>query len=187
MRDLVPHGERCASTANRNFEGRQGPGALTHIMSPAMAAAAAVSGTLTDVRKLWRAPIMQPFQTLIAIAAPLDMANVDTNTIPPGAGSLRKQRGPGYERCLFHDLRFDPQGKERPGVVLNQPAFRKAQDYRCWDEFWLGVVTRRRRVCVLGLRNSLSHSPVVRRHSLRQPAAKRHVARSVCPRKPAAR
>jgi len=50
--DLVPRGERCASTANRNFEGRQGPGALTHIMSPAMAAAAAVSGTLTDVRKL---------------------------------------------------------------------------------------------------------------------------------------
>jgi 3-isopropylmalate/(R)-2-methylmalate dehydratase large subunit len=50
--DLVPRGERCASTTNRNFEGRQGPGALTHIMSPAMAAAAAVSGSLTDVRKL---------------------------------------------------------------------------------------------------------------------------------------
>ena len=50
--DLVPRGERCASTTNRNFEGRQGAGALTHIMSPAMAAAAAVSGSLTDVRKL---------------------------------------------------------------------------------------------------------------------------------------
>ena len=50
--DLVPRGERCASTTNRNFEGRQGPGALTHIMSPAMAAAAAVSGCLTDVRRL---------------------------------------------------------------------------------------------------------------------------------------
>ena len=50
--DLVPRGERCASTTNRNFEGRQGPGALTHIMSPAMAAAAAVCGSLTDVRKL---------------------------------------------------------------------------------------------------------------------------------------
>jgi 3-isopropylmalate/(R)-2-methylmalate dehydratase large subunit len=50
--DIVPRGQRCASTTNRNFEGRQGPGALTHIMSPAMAAAAAVSGHLTDVRKL---------------------------------------------------------------------------------------------------------------------------------------
>ena len=50
--DLVPRGERCASTTNRNFEGRQGPGTMTHIMSPAMAAAAAVSGRLTDVRRL---------------------------------------------------------------------------------------------------------------------------------------
>lgn len=50
--DLVPRGERCASTTNRNFEGRQGPGALTHLMSPAMAAAAAVTGHLTDVRAL---------------------------------------------------------------------------------------------------------------------------------------
>ena len=50
--DMVPAGLRCASTTNRNFEGRQGPGALTHIMSPAMAAAAAVSGHLTDVRIL---------------------------------------------------------------------------------------------------------------------------------------
>ncbi len=50
--DLVAAGQRCASTTNRNFEGRQGPGALTHIMSPAMAAAAAVTGHLTDVRTL---------------------------------------------------------------------------------------------------------------------------------------
>ena len=50
--DLVARGERCASTTNRNFEGRQGPGALTHIMSPAMAAAAAVTGRLTDVRTM---------------------------------------------------------------------------------------------------------------------------------------
>jgi 3-isopropylmalate/(R)-2-methylmalate dehydratase large subunit len=50
--DLVASGARCASTSNRNFVGRQGPGARTHLVSPAMAAAAAVTGSFTDVRKL---------------------------------------------------------------------------------------------------------------------------------------
>ncbi|HJV71040.1 3-isopropylmalate dehydratase large subunit [Ideonella sp.] len=50
--DVLADGVRCASTTNRNFEGRQGRGAITHLMSPAMAAAAAVTGCITDVRKL---------------------------------------------------------------------------------------------------------------------------------------
>jgi len=50
--DIVPAGERCASTTNRNFRGRQGRGARTHLMSPAMVAAAAVAGRLADVRPL---------------------------------------------------------------------------------------------------------------------------------------
>ena len=50
--DVLAPGTRCASTTNRNFEGRQGRGAITHLMSPAMAAAAAVTGKITDVRKL---------------------------------------------------------------------------------------------------------------------------------------
>ncbi len=50
--DLVAPGERCASTSNRNFVGRQGRGARTHLVSPAMAVAAAVAGKLTDVRRL---------------------------------------------------------------------------------------------------------------------------------------
>ncbi|AGW93029.1 isopropylmalate isomerase [Ralstonia pickettii DTP0602] len=50
--DVLADGVRCASTTNRNFEGRQGRGAITHLMSPAMAAAAAVTGAITDVRKL---------------------------------------------------------------------------------------------------------------------------------------
>ncbi len=49
--DLVPAGERCASTSNRNMEGRQGKGSRTHLVSPAMAAAAAVTGRLCDVRE----------------------------------------------------------------------------------------------------------------------------------------
>jgi 3-isopropylmalate/(R)-2-methylmalate dehydratase large subunit len=50
--DILLPGERCASTSNRNFEGRQGAGGRTHLMSPAMAAAAAVTGRLADVREL---------------------------------------------------------------------------------------------------------------------------------------
>jgi 3-isopropylmalate/(R)-2-methylmalate dehydratase large subunit len=49
--DIIPSGERCASTSNRNFEGRQGKGARTHLVSPEMAAAAAVAGHFVDVRK----------------------------------------------------------------------------------------------------------------------------------------
>lgn len=50
--DVLAEGIRCASTTNRNFEGRQGRGAITHLMSPAMAAAAAITGRITDVRRM---------------------------------------------------------------------------------------------------------------------------------------
>ena len=50
--DQLSPGERCAATSNRNFEGRQGRGGRTHLMSPAMAAAASLTGYLTDIRKL---------------------------------------------------------------------------------------------------------------------------------------
>ena len=49
--DLVGVGERCASTSNRNFKGRQGPGSRTHLMSPAMVAWAAVQGHIDDIRR----------------------------------------------------------------------------------------------------------------------------------------
>ena len=50
--DILAPGERCASTSNRNFEGRQGPGGRTHLVSPAMAAAAAIAGHFVDIRKV---------------------------------------------------------------------------------------------------------------------------------------
>ena len=50
--DILAPGERAASTSNRNFEGRQGPGGRTHLVSPEMAAAAAIAGHFTDVREV---------------------------------------------------------------------------------------------------------------------------------------
>jgi 3-isopropylmalate/(R)-2-methylmalate dehydratase small subunit len=69
---------------------------------------------------------MQPFTRLTAVAAPIDWPNVDTDRIIP-ARFLRKAQGsPGYERFLFHDVRFDADGAERGEFVLNQPATREA-------------------------------------------------------------
>ncbi|GEL08830.1 3-isopropylmalate dehydratase large subunit [Salisediminibacterium halotolerans] len=55
--DIVPSGERCASTSNRNFEGRQGNGARTHLVAPEMAAIAAINGHFTDIRTYEPAPV----------------------------------------------------------------------------------------------------------------------------------
>ena len=82
---LLP-GERCASTSNRNFEGRQGAGGRTHLMSPAMAAAAAVAGHLTDVREL--------------LPAGMDMSGMDSKEFllpvaPLEAARQEKSGGPG--------------------------------------------------------------------------------------------
>jgi 3-isopropylmalate/(R)-2-methylmalate dehydratase large subunit len=54
--DILQPGERCASTSNRNFEGRQGAGGRTHLVSPPMAAAAAIAGHLVDVREFGLVP-----------------------------------------------------------------------------------------------------------------------------------
>ena len=59
--DVLLPGERCASTSNRNFEGRQGRLGRTHLVSPAMAAAAAVAGHFVDVRELEAVPCVKPF------------------------------------------------------------------------------------------------------------------------------
>merc|ERR1719263_808237 len=89
---LLP-GERCASTSNRNFEGRQGAGGRTHLMSPAMAAAAAVTGRLADVR------------ALVADARALDAAIAEPPATPtldafreqtvPSAGAVVNAGGAG--------------------------------------------------------------------------------------------
>ncbi|KAI8379466.1 3-isopropylmalate dehydratase [Radiomyces spectabilis] len=178
--DQLSPGERCASTSNRNFEGRQGAGGRTHLMSPAMAAAAGIKGYLTDVRKLLQAPEepvaprsprsppkvepeveeesteqheqaaeqadpvtdapantpsvgapvsaagMPKFTTLKGYAAPLAIANVDTDMIIPKQ-FLKTIKRTGLGSALFYALRFDSAtGKENPDFVLNQEPYRKA-------------------------------------------------------------
>jgi 3-isopropylmalate/(R)-2-methylmalate dehydratase small subunit len=69
---------------------------------------------------------MEPFTRLDAVAAPMAVPNVDTDQIIP-ARFLRKSRKDGYGQYLFCDLRFDPDGKEKPGFVLNAAPYRGAR------------------------------------------------------------
>jgi 3-isopropylmalate/(R)-2-methylmalate dehydratase small subunit len=69
---------------------------------------------------------MEAFTRLTAVAAPLDMANVDTDKIIPGR-FLRKLRGPGYDKLAFHDIRFNADGSENPDFVLNKAPYRNAK------------------------------------------------------------
>jgi 3-isopropylmalate/(R)-2-methylmalate dehydratase small subunit len=69
---------------------------------------------------------MEKFQTLDAVAAPIATPNIDTDQIVP-ARFLSRPRESGYGNYLFHDLRFDDSGAEKPGFVLNQPAWRNAR------------------------------------------------------------
>jgi 3-isopropylmalate dehydratase len=66
--DKLKPGERCASTSNRNFEGRQGNGGRTHLVSPAMAAAAAIKGTLTDIREFGIPVVEVPDEDLLPVS-----------------------------------------------------------------------------------------------------------------------
>jgi len=70
---------------------------------------------------------MKSFTILTAVAVPFDMANIDTDRIIP-VRFLRKLRNDkaGYDPYLFHDMRFDGEGREKPDFVLNQPAYRSA-------------------------------------------------------------
>ena len=82
--------------------------------------------------------MMEPFRRLRASAVPIDLPNVDTDRIIP-ARFLRKPQGsPGYARYLFHDVRFDAGGAERPEFALNQPGFRDAKIVVAAENFGCG-------------------------------------------------
>jgi 3-isopropylmalate/(R)-2-methylmalate dehydratase small subunit len=81
---------------------------------------------------------MPPFTRVTAVAAPIDLPNIDTDRVIP-ARFLRKPQGaPGYDRFLFHDVRFDATGAERPEFVLNQPAYRDAKILVTAENFGCG-------------------------------------------------
>ncbi len=80
---------------------------------------------------------MEPFGRLEAVAVPIDLPNVDTDRIIP-ARFLRHAPGPGYERYLFHDVRFDDEGRERPDFVLNQAPYRGARIVVAAENFACG-------------------------------------------------
>lgn len=182
--DILSPKERCASTSNRNFEGRQGAGGRTHLMSPVMAAACALVGKLADVRKVASGEHVSPakaspkievgdayaddissdedydrvldlpsdedldtegkhdtaphvsggmtkFTTLRGIAAPLEIANVDTDAIIPKQ-FLKTIKRSGLGTALFHAWRYDAEtGEDNPSFVLNQTPYRDSKILVC--------------------------------------------------------
>lgn len=176
--DILSPFERCASTSNRNFEGRQGAKGRTHLLSPAMAAAAGITGKLTDIRKFTaqypqtegspkisvqaeheevvtegqleeindvpvdteatntEAPTaaqsenasagIPKFLTLKGIAAPLPIANIDTDMIIPKQ-FLKTIKRTGLGSALFWALRFNDDGSEKEDFVLNKEPYRSSK------------------------------------------------------------
>ena len=81
---------------------------------------------------------MEPFTRVTAVGLPIDLPNVDTDRVIP-ARFLRKDRSvPEYARFLFHDVRFDADGGERPEFILNQPPFRAARIVVAAENFGCG-------------------------------------------------
>ncbi len=177
--DVLPPGERCASTSNRNFEGRQGKGSRTHLVSPMMAAAAAIEGHFVDIRK-WnreRSRItMQPFIKHTGLVAPMDRVNVDTDQMVPKQ-FIKLCTREGFGRFLFYDWRYLPGEKPNPEFVLNRPRYKGASVLLARGQFRLRFEPR---ACTVGdsrLRLSRNSCAELRRHFLQQLLQERHSSR----------
>ena len=140
--DILAPGERCASTSNRNFEGRQGRGGRTHLLSPAMAAAAAVTGRLTRRPGAGR---VKPVRVVTGRVAALDRADVDTDQIIPKQFLKRIERT-GFGEFLFWDWTKDPD------FPLHRPEFQGAPILAAGRNFGSRLVPRARRLGAAGLR-----------------------------------
>ena len=157
--DKLAPGERCASTSNRNFEGRQGNGGRTHLVSPAMAAAAAVTGHFVDVPDDAPAEVrlMEPVRVVTGTVAALDRNDVDTDQIIPKQFLKRIERS-GFGEFLFFDWRKDPD------FQLNRPEFAGAPILVAGPQLRLRLVARARAVGAPRPRLPGDHRAVVRRH-----------------------
>ena len=119
--DRLAPGDRCASTSNRNFEGRQGPGGRTHLMSPAMAAAAAIAGCLADVREL--APMkLQPFTRVEGHAAALARRQCRYRHHLPGALPAADHARRAGRSTPSMIAAIMPMAARLPSFVLNRDA-----------------------------------------------------------------
>ena len=149
--DIAAPGERVASTSNRNFEGRQGAGARSHLVSPQMAAAAAIEGRFVDIRD-WESNEMKAIETITGRVSVLNRDDVDTDQIIPKQFLKRVERT-GFGEFLFYDWAKEP-GWDLPG----QPDPRRRAQLR------LRLEPRARAVGAGGLRLSGDHRAELRRH-----------------------
>ena len=161
--DQLAPGQRCAATSNRNFEGRQGKGGRTHLVSPAVAAATAVRGTLSspaDLSSLEEID-MDAFRTHTGIGVPLRRSNVDTDQIIP-AVYLKRVTRTGFEDGLFASWRNDPS------FILNLQPVRQGVGIGRRTRFRHRVIARARGVGAHGLRLPGRNLVSIRRHFSRQ-------------------
>ncbi len=134
--DKLAPGQRCASTSNRNFEGRQGPGGRTHLLSPAMAAAAAVTGRLADVREL---VVMRC--TLSPRSPPSPRRCRWRTWIPTRSsrrGSSKQSPAPAWARTCSTRCATMRTAAERQEFVLNREPYRHAQILIAHENFGCG-------------------------------------------------
>ena len=161
--DTLSPGERCASTSNRNFEGRQGRGGRTHLVSPKMAAAAAVEGRFVDIREWsW----MEPVAVIEGSVSVLDRADVDTDQIIPKQFLKRVERT-GFGEFLFYDWAKQP-GWELPSPTRSSSTGRNfgcgsSREHAPWalEDYGFKAIV----------------APIVRRHLLLQLHQDRPAAR----------
>ena len=81
---------------------------------------------------------MQPFTKLTAVAAPIDLPNIDTDRIIPARFLRKDKETPGYDRFMFHDVRFNPDGSDKPEFVLNTTSYREAKILVTSENFGCG-------------------------------------------------
>ena len=154
--DVLAPGERCASTSNRNFEGRQGAGGRTHLVSPAVAAATAIAGHFTDGTRPGGAGV-KAVSPVTSRAAVLDRAGRrhrpdHPEAVPEAHRAHRLRRVPLLRLAQGSGVRAEPAGGEGRANPDRRPELR------------LRLVARARAVGARGLRLRCDRRAVVRRH-----------------------